>query len=187
MKLRIRYEDKVTTLEVPEDECTVMIETDFQNRRSKADDPATVSPRSAQEILDEQINKPDYNNWHRHNRHSSPTVHAPRMDGKRGVYLAGDEIYAPPTNTIEEFPDTVEPLKKEQVENYEEVCALLRSNLKPKQAELLIAVHLDRVRITDIAVREGVTIGAISHRLETAEKNFRKLFPKSSTFNPSHG
>lgn len=187
MKLRIRYEDKVTTLEVPDEECTVMIETDYQKRRNKADDPSTIVPRTAQEILDEELNRPDYNNWHRHNRHSSPTVHAPRLDGKRGVYLAADDTYTPPTNTIEEFPDTAAQLMKELTENYDDVCAVIRSALKPKQAELLIAVHLDRVRVTDIALQEGVTVGAITHRLETAEKNFKKLFPESSTYIPSRG
>ncbi len=187
MKLRIRYEDKVTTLEVPDEECTVMIETDYQKRRNKADDPSTIVPRTAQEILDEELNRPDYNNWHRHNRHSSPTVHAPRLDGKRGVYLAADDTYTPPTNTIEEFPDTAAQLMKELTENYDDVCAVIRSALKPKQAELLIAVHLDRVRVTDIALQEGVTVGAITHRLETAEKNFKKLFPESSTYISSRG
>lgn len=37
------------------------------------------------------------------------------------------------------------------------------------------------------AARLGITPSAVSHRLKTAEKNFRKIFPTPSSFDPSRG
>lgn len=57
----------------------------------------------------------------------------------------------------------------------------------PHQAELLIAVHIEGVPKQEYAARLGITPSAVSHRLKTAEKNFRKIFPTSSSFDPSRG
>lgn len=53
---------------------------------------------------------------------------------------------------------------------------IIRKTLKEKQAELLIAIFLDGVSVTEYAEREGVSKSAISHRLDTAKKNFKKFF-----------
>ena len=66
MEIKVRYENQVTTIQVPEDDFTVMIEMDYQERCAAADDPASITRRTPQEILDTEINRPDYNNWHRH-------------------------------------------------------------------------------------------------------------------------
>ena len=64
MKIYLYYEDKnkKTYLDVPEDECTVMIQTDYERRLREAEDGEEVMPRTVQEILDEEINKPTFNN-----------------------------------------------------------------------------------------------------------------------------
>jgi DNA-directed RNA polymerase specialized sigma24 family protein len=72
-------------------------------------------------------------------------------------------------------------------EEYEHICEIIRKALKEKQAELLIAIVLDGVTVTEYAEREGVSVSAISHRLDTAKKNFKKIYPKSSTFPSCHG
>ena len=71
--------------------------------------------------------------------------------------------------------------------DYEHICEIIRKDLKEKQAELLIAIVLDGVSITEYAEREGVSVSAISHRLDTAKKNFKKVFPESSTFPSCQG
>lgn len=64
MKIYLYYKDKnkKTYLDVPEDECTVMIQTDYEKRLHEAEDGEEVMPRTVQEILDEEINKPTFNN-----------------------------------------------------------------------------------------------------------------------------
>lgn len=61
-----RYE----TIEVSEDEITVFVETDYQRRREQSDDPDSVQRRDAQEILIEEINKPEYNQAKKHLRNT---------------------------------------------------------------------------------------------------------------------
>lgn len=64
MKIYVYCEDKneKTYLDVPEEECTVMIQTDYERRLREAEDGEEVMPRTVQEILDEEINKPTFNN-----------------------------------------------------------------------------------------------------------------------------
>ncbi len=85
------------------------------------------------------------------------------------------------------FPDNTDEVTRENQEEYEYLCEIIRKTLKEKQAELLIAIFLDGVSVTEYAEREGVSKSAISHRLDTAKKNFKKVFPESSTFPSCHG
>ena len=55
MKLKIRYENSVDNkapitveIEVPDDECTVMIEADYQKRLENAEDKSQVTRREQQ-------------------------------------------------------------------------------------------------------------------------------------------
>ena len=57
MKIKMYYEDKFhpTVLEVPDEECSVMVETDYQQRLEAADDKSVIERRSVQEILNAVI------------------------------------------------------------------------------------------------------------------------------------
>ena len=46
-----------------------MIDSDYEERLSSAEDKEAVARRSVQEIMEERFNKPEYNNWHKFNRH----------------------------------------------------------------------------------------------------------------------
>lgn len=182
MKIKITYENTRQTLEVDRDEMwlslslgsTVGLTEDEMERR-------------IQERFDEQFNRPDYNNWHRHNRHSTGTAMPKRLDGKGYVQATDDESDKPSGDTLDLFPDCSDEEGRNRSYDYEAVCSLLRSRMKPDQAELLIAVHINKVPKQEYAAKLGVTSSAISHRLETAEKNFKKIFPTSSSFRSSCG
>ena len=83
MKIRIMYDNKSTYLEVPDEDCTVMIDMDYEDRLFCAEDKETVTRRSPQEIMDERFNKPEYNNWHKLDRHSAATTPPKKLNGKR--------------------------------------------------------------------------------------------------------
>ncbi|MEG7903797.1 sigma-70 family RNA polymerase sigma factor [Bacillus paranthracis] len=189
MKIRIMYDNKSTYLEVPDEDCTVMIDMDYEDRLSCAEDKETVTRRSPQEIMDERFNKPEYNNWHKLDRHSAATTPPKKLNGKRGYSKATDDNEGKniKENTIELYPDNTDEVTREKQEEYEYLCEIIRKTLKEKQAELLIAIFLDGVSVTEYAEREGVSKSAISHRLDTAKKNFKKVFPESSTFPSCHG
>ncbi len=69
MTIKVKYEtyrtDKPpieTIIEVPDDECAIMIETDYQRRLEVAEDKQSVERRDIQEIFTEDFNKPLYTN-----------------------------------------------------------------------------------------------------------------------------
>ncbi|MBG9318310.1 sigma-70 family RNA polymerase sigma factor [Corynebacterium belfantii] len=70
MEITIRDNDNLIALDVPEGEFTEMIQRDQEERAAEAGHP--VGPRSPQEIIDE-LNRKDYNGWHRHNRQDRQT------------------------------------------------------------------------------------------------------------------
>ena len=177
MEIKIRYENQVTTIQVPEDDFTVMIEMDYQERCATAEAPSFVERRTPQEILDTEINRPDYNNWHRHWRHTDGDAIPPRLDHKAGFLSRDpDETGEPHHYTVEDFPDADGPFRQKKKESYEEMCSLLRQVLKPSYADMVIAIHLDGMKIVDYAALIGDKPDNVSHRLIRAEKKLKKFF-----------
>ena len=83
MKITVYYEDnrEKTTIEVPDSDCEVMIEEDYRSRLDSAKDKSTVVRRTAQQIIDEECNKPTYNNHHSETRrHVSLDAYDPMGD-----------------------------------------------------------------------------------------------------------
>ena len=54
-------------------------------------------------------------------------------------------------------------MAREKQAEYEYICEIIRKTLKEKQAELLIAIVLDGVSVTEYAEREGVTVEVPFH------------------------
>lgn len=177
MKIRILYDNKPTYLEVPDEDCSVMIDADYEDRITSAEDKETVTRRSVQEIMEEHFNKPEYNNWHKFDRHYG----IPKKPFHKNDEAEDD------TDHMDYFPDKSYEAAIQRKEESEYIRDIIRNTLKEKQAELLIAIVLDGVSVTEYAEREGVSVSAISHRMETAIKNLKKVFPKSSTFPSSQG
>lgn len=179
MKIRIRYDNQVTTIDVPEEDFTVMVQADYDERKAAATDPASVKPRTPQEIVEERFNRPDYNNWHRHWRHTDDNARPARIDHKKGFLgvrdFDGEEMHR---YTVEDFPDTALPRKQERRDSYAEQCAMLRRALKPDYAEMIIAIHLDGLSLIDYAARIGDKPNNVSHRLQRAEKKLREILRK---------
>ena len=75
MKLYLYYESAFksdyTWLETDDEELSVMVENDYHQRQMAAEDPASVSPRDAQQIRNEDLTRPPYNPWHKPPRHCS--------------------------------------------------------------------------------------------------------------------
>lgn len=93
MKITVYYEDKnhPTILEVPDRECEIWVEDDYQRRLAEAEDKTAVERRTAQEIMDEDYNKPTFNNnqaeTRRHHPERQPSV--PCRDEYRQEELGG--------------------------------------------------------------------------------------------------
>ena len=196
MKIRILYEEDIkngvphyTTVEIPDGDYVTVLEQDYQMRLADAPEGKKDKVKrcgTLQELYD-RLNKETYNGWHRHDRHTLADAAPKRLDGRKGYARPVNEEDSPAGDAIELFADTSGEAARERREDYEAVCAMLRRHLKPDQAELLIAVHIEGVPKQEYAARLGITPSAVSHRLKTAEKNFRKIFPTPSSFDPSRG
>lgn len=178
MKIRVKYDDRLTTIEIPDGNYSIMLDMDYEMRLAEApegkkDDIEKCS--TVQEMFD-LMNKTEYNNWHTFDRH-------------RGYSKLQ------PSNEDGEARDTSKPLMKEVVDNriftvdeenrnvqyeYEVCCEKLRTILKPDQAEMIIAIHLDGMTVQEYAAKIGDKSNNVSHRLKRTEKKLREILTKTS-------
>lgn len=179
MRIKIRYDNQTMTLDVPEEDCTVMIQLDYEKRRAEAADPEAVQRRTPQEIFDESFNRPEYNNWHTYWRHIDEKATPPSVfGGKQHLSSDLEEDGEEHHFTMDEFPDLAALENQKTQERDQELRAWIRKKLKPDYAEMLIAICMDGISITDYAAQIGETRSAVSHRLQRAEKRFVKIFGK---------
>ncbi len=179
MKIQIRYDNQITTVDVPEEDFTLMIRTDYEQRLATAKDPASVKPRSPQEIMDERFNRPDYNNWHKHWRHIDDEFRPARLDHKAG-YLTRDSDDGGDSDsyTLDDIPDTAAEEARRQEERDRDLRAYIRKRLKPEYAEMLISIHMDGLSASEYAAMNGENPNTVRHRLKRAEKKLKEIFEK---------
>ena len=151
MNIKIQCENKAVSLEMPDDtDFSVMIERDYEARLAEAREkdvaPTKIVPYNVQQLCKESLNKPDYNNWHQHNRHSGMPKKSYRKDDESADMTDGIDSINP--DQYGYWLGATEAEKRDAELEDEEVRNLIRSVLKPKQAELLIAiVHLVAQRV----------------------------------------
>ena len=179
MEIKVRYENQVTTIQVPEEDFTVMIQLDYEKQLAEADDPSTVQRRTPQEIMNERFNKPDYNNWHTYNRHwNADAIPTSVYGSKLHLDANPEDDDGRHHYDMDEFPD-LKALAKQQCQDRDrELRAWIRKKLKADYAEMLIAIDMDGISVTEYADQIGETRTAVSHRLQRAEKKLTVIFKK---------
>ena len=158
MKITVYYEDKrdVTVLEVPDEECEIWVETDYRQRLAAAEDKSSVKRRTPQQIMDEECNKPTYNNQQRETR--------------RHVSL---DALDPLGDTVVGTEDVEDDFGEDEYSDLRSVIA----ELSPEQQELLRKVFWEGMDQIEIARAEGVSESAISQRLTVLKSRIkRKLY-----------
>lgn len=174
MKLEIRYDNTVQNIDLDAEETEQLWVS-----LSLEGEGLTQAQREKmiQDEWNEQYNKPEYNNWHKFDRH-------------RGFSKA-----QPGKDDDEDDADTSEPLMKEVAddrifrkdeierdrrESYDAICQWVRKVLvkKPKWADAFIAVRMDGVSVNDHAASIGVSDASIvSKWLARAEKKLKENYP----------
>ena len=156
MKIRISYEDRQhpTYLEVPDEQCELWAERDYQRRLAEAPDKSTITRRSAQQIMDEECNCPTFNNEH--------------AETRRHVAI---EALDPLGDTLRAAPCLIEAMTDY---SFEELHAAIEQ-LTPEQQELLRQVFWEERKQVEIAREEGVDERAISHRMVRIYARLKKL------------
>jgi arylsulfatase A-like enzyme len=170
MRLSVRYENKFQTIELNEKEVEEMwISLSLEGEEV----PKSQKEQLIQNAFNEEYNKPEYNNWHKFDRHWGYSKAKPNDEG--------EEI------------DTSEPLMKEVADDrvfrkdetirdcqneYQDVCQWIRSTLskKPEWAEAFIAVRIDGIPIREYANSIGADENNITQKLKRATKKLQEEY-----------
>lgn len=175
MKLRIRYENEIQTIELnKKDTETLWVSLSLEGEGLSQKEKEEL----IQETWEEQYNRPDYNQYHRETRHIDPTPKRKKMNGIRG-YICGDEDDQ--SFNIMDYLTAHDPISNfEKKFDYEECCDRIREAVKPEQADMLIAIILDGMKPAEYAAITGDTANNVSHKYRRALKNLQKYFTKTS-------
>lgn len=173
MKFKIRYENNVDNkapitveIEVPDDECTVMIEADYQKRLENAEDKSQVTRREVQSIMDEEFNKPLYNLWHKEHRHR----------GNFKKQFRKDDEDVDESDGIDTVADNSQEEERNGQYEYEALCQQIHHVLKSEYADVIIAVYIDDMTPEEYALKNGLERDAVYKRLQRAKKKMREIF-----------
>lgn len=174
MELKIRFDKYFQSIELSERETEEMwislsIEKECDSQEEKE--------KLIQEKFDEKFNKPELNNYRKHNRRTSMPEKPFRKDEQ------GEDL----TDHMDYIPDYSDLENRDKRDDYEFYCDLLRKNLTIRQAEAYIAVYLDGIPANEYADSIGTSKSNVSHHLAAANRRLKKIFPNTSTFPSSHG
>lgn len=175
MKLRIRYENELQTLHLnAEDTEKLWISLSLEGEGLSAEERET----KIQEAFDEQYNHPEYNNWHKFNRHTGKSKAKPGKDETEDDFNDGEPLLK---EVFDDTPFWADELKRKKEAEYEDVCQWVRATLGKKKnwADAFIAVRLDEMSVNDYAASIGVSDASIvSKYLARAEKKLKEFYSK---------
>lgn len=160
MRIEVYYEDKnnPTILDVPDDQCEIWVEDDYQRRLAEAEDNSTVEKRTVQQIMNEDFNNPTFNNNQTETRRhvSFDALEELGIDfvGEQGVKIDGEEFA--------ELRDAI-------------------AKLKPKQQELIRKVFYEQIKQSEVAENMGIKKAALSRRLSRIYKQLKELLTTTDT------
>lgn len=161
MKIKMRYDNTYQTIEVDAEEMWVSLSLEGGESLTQEEKEELIRNE-----VEERYNKPEYNNWHKMDRH--------RGEPKRS--FRKDDEEADNSDGIDLFPDYSDEEQRERKEDYDAVCQKLRMLLKSEYAEVLIAIVLDGKTPEEYADEIGVHRDAIYKRLQRAKKKCAKVF-----------
>ncbi len=175
MKLRIRYDETVQTLDLDEkatEQLWVSLSLEGEGLSE------SEKEQKIQDAFDTQYNRPEYNNWHKFDRHRGYSKAQSHVDG-------GEEDADTSEPLMSEVADDrifrKDELDRDERESYEAICAWVRKVLvkKPEWADAFITVRIDGESIRAYAARIGADENNITQKLKRAEKKL------SAAYNPS--
>lgn len=116
MKLKVRYDESVQTIDLDAKAAQEMwVSLDFEDEETEQEE----KERRIQEAFDEQFNRPEYNNWHKFDRHRGYSKAQPGKDSIE------DEIDSSEPLMDEVADDRIfrkDEIEHERKDEYEAVC-----------------------------------------------------------------
>ncbi len=166
MKLKIRYENMYQFVEVDADEMWVNLSLDY------GDEALTREEKEAliQKDFDERFNKPEYNCWHKFDRHWGNLSKPYRRDDE-------DLDDSDGMDTVADYSDEE---ARDRLYDYDAVCQWIRETLGAKRewADMFIAIRIDGRTIRDYAKSVSCSENGISQKLRRIEKKLKEAYSK---------
>ena len=176
MKLKLRYDDQIQILELnAEDTRQMWVSLSLQGEDLSDEE----KEKMIQDSVDEKYNKPEYNNWHKYNRHIGGYIGQDCDDDGTGDGEEGGDWREPLMKEVAN-PDIFrqDEIERERQWDYEEQCDLVRRACGKKQnwADAFIAVKLDGMSVNDYAAEIDMKdASGVSHYLARAEKKIKEF------------
>lgn len=193
MKIKIRYEKEFTTFELNLSEIKGWLNIDLLPDESEEE-----FEKRAQEEVDKEYNRPEYNVMHKQERHKGFPISTKDEDGeKTGDFEPSMSEVVDPSIFLKD------EINRNRQETYEAVKEFVYSVLKPDVADLFMSVRIGGMLINEKAesmlsrdafeseyeYNEAVSrlANSITQKLKRANKNLEKSFSKASDFGLSQG
>lgn len=178
MKIKMRYENVYQTIEVESAELEKWLNISVSEEESQEDYEKRI-----QKEIEERFNRPDYNNWHKHDRHIGVATMRNR-DGEVEVNSEEAVMSKAVDSSIytKDFDEIDARFDREY--QYDYYSNFIRENLKPNAADMVIAIVLDGMTIDEYAEKINDTPNNVSHRYRRAINKLKNFFQKRP-FDPS--
>lgn len=193
MKLKLRYERNFTTFELNLSDIKGWLNIDLQPDESEEE-----FAKRAQEEVDKEYNRPEYNIMHKQERHKGFSISTKDENGEE----TGD--FEPSMNEVVDPSIFLkDEIDRESKENHEAVKMFVYSVLKPDVADLFMAVRIDGMSINEKAesmlsrdafeteeeYNKAVSrlANSITQKLKRANEKIKNNFSLASDFGLSRG
>lgn len=163
MKLKVRYESEFQTIELDANamnEMWIRLSLDGGENLTEEEKETMI-----QDAFEEQFNKPEYNSWHKFDRHRGNLKRPFRKDDEDADESDGMDTVA--DNSQEE--------ERGRQYEYEALCQEIRAVLKLEFAEVIIAVCLDDMTPEEYAASTGEKRDTIYKRMQRVKKKFQEF------------
>lgn len=193
MKIKIRYEKELTTFELNLSDIKGWLNIDLQPDESEEE-----FAKRAQEEVDKEYNRPEYNVMHKQERYKGFAISTKDENGEEtGDFEPSMSEVVDPSIFLKDEID------RNRQESYEAVKEFVYSVLKPDIADLFMEVRIDGMSINEkaelmLSLDAFETVDeynkavsrlahSITQKLKRANKNLEKSFSQASDFRLSRG
>lgn len=172
MKLRIRYDETVQTLDLDE-KATEQLWVSLSLEGEGLSD--SEKEQKIQEAFDVQYNRPEYNNWHKFDRHRGYSKAQSAADDGEDDADTSEPLMS---EVADDRIFRKDELNRDERESYEAICAWVRKVLvkKPEWADAFIAVRMDGEPIREYAAHIGADENNITQKLKRVEKRLAAAY-----------
>ncbi|MCD5113364.1 MULTISPECIES: hypothetical protein [Enterococcus] len=167
MRFQIRYDDKFQEVELSVEEACGWVNVVPTSDLSEKEIQQLI-----QERIDEQFNRPEYNEWHRENRHIGFVKQPSKKEDD--VPFLGD--------VMDTFADRSDEEMRERQYQDEAIRGWFDEMLKPKVAAMAAALVLDGYTVEGYAEEIGDKANNVSHRWVRLKKKILNKYLEKRPF-----